>query len=34
MVIKVKNTKKKKKKELPVLKALRTPVKIYGKFKI
>jgi hypothetical protein len=34
MVTKVKNTKKKKKKELPVLKALRTPVKIYGKFKI
>tara|TARA_R100000458_G_C8255069_1_gene231299 strand:- start:1401 stop:1505 length:105 start_codon:yes stop_codon:yes gene_type:complete len=34
MVIKVKTTKKKKKKELPVLKALRTPVKIYGKFKI
>ena len=34
MLIKLKKIKKKRKKELHVLKALRTPVKIYGKFKI
>ena len=31
---KTKKSTKKKKQELPVMKALRTPVKIYGKFKI
>jgi hypothetical protein len=31
---KTKKSTKKKKQELPIMKALRTPVKIYGKFKI
>ena len=31
MLIKIKEIKKKKKKELPVMKALRKPVKIYDK---
>ena len=34
LIKKIKKSTKKKKQELPVMKALRTPVKIYGKFKI
>jgi hypothetical protein len=34
LIKKIKKSTKKKNQELPIMKALRTPVKIYGKFKI